>query len=142
MKVSARNVFSGKVSAIHPGAVNAEVELTLDGGDVLVAVITDGSLKHLGLATGMPATAIVKAPWVVLARGDNDTKFSARNHLHGVVSGLTKAAVNTEVAVTLRGGSVLHAVVTNESVSELGLALDLPVGVLIKSSNVVLAVST
>lgn len=142
MKVSARNVFSGKVSAIHSGAVNAEVELALDGGDVLIAVITDGSLKSLGLTTGMHASAIVKAPWIVLASGDGDTKFSARNHLRGTVSGLTKAAVNTEVAITLRGGNVLHAVVTNESVSELGLALGSPVGALIKSSNVVLALPT
>lgn len=33
MKVSARNVFEGTVSAVQPGAVNAEVELTLGGGE-------------------------------------------------------------------------------------------------------------
>ena len=33
MSVSARNVFKGKVTSVKDGAVNAEVELTLAGGD-------------------------------------------------------------------------------------------------------------
>ena len=40
MKVSARNVFKGTVKQIQEGAVNAEVVLTLPGGEELVAVVT------------------------------------------------------------------------------------------------------
>lgn len=47
MKVSARNVFEGSVSSVQPGAVNAEVELTLAGGEKLVAVVTMASLHNL-----------------------------------------------------------------------------------------------
>ena len=39
MKVSARNVFKGLVSQVQEGAVNAEVVLTLPGGEQLVAVV-------------------------------------------------------------------------------------------------------
>jgi len=40
------------VTAIHDGAVNDEIEITLAGGDRLVAVIT--RTKSLGLAAGKP----------------------------------------------------------------------------------------
>ena len=140
MKVSARNLFTGKVSAVITGAVNTEVELTTDGGDKFVAVITEGSVKSLGLAVGKPATAIVKAPWVILVEANPKLRFSARNHFTGTVSDVTKGGVNTEIGVKLPGGSVIHAVVTNEAVLDLGLAVGSPVGALIKSSHVVLAV--
>ena len=50
--------------------MNAEVTLALPGGDTLVAVVTQASVQHLGLAVGRAATAIVKAPWVIVVTGD------------------------------------------------------------------------
>lgn len=97
MNVSARNVFAGKITALTDGAVNAEVELTLSGGDKIVAIVTEGSVQSLGLAVGKDAVAYVKAPWVMLLSGAPDVRFSARNQLAGTVSALTKGAVNTEV---------------------------------------------
>lgn len=143
MKASARNVFEGKISAITDGAVNAEVELTLAGGDKIVAVVTEGSAKSLGLAVGMEAVALVKAPWVMVLAEDADSakvRFSARNQLAGSVSALEKGAVNTEVAITLVGGTVVYAVITNEAVLELGLQIGKPASALIKASHVVLGI--
>ena len=140
MNVSARNIFSGSISAIVPGSVNAEVELTLAGGDKLVAIVTLGSIEALGLAVGVAASALVKAPWVILVTGDSGLRFSARNQLTGTVSALAKGAVNTEVALTLDGGTVVHAIITNEAVLELGLAVGSPATALIKASHVVLGV--
>ena len=68
MQVSARNVFAGTLTAVICGAVNAEVELTTVGGDVLVAVVTANSVQALGLAVGVSAVAYVKAPLVMLLR--------------------------------------------------------------------------
>lgn len=143
MKASARNVFEGKISAITDGAVNAEVELTLAGGDKIVAVVTAGSAKSLGLVVGMDAVALVKAPWVMVLAEDADSakvRFSARNQLAGSVSALEKGAVNTEVAITLTGGTVVYAVITNEAVLELGLQIGKPASALIKASHVVLGI--
>lgn len=140
MNVSARNVFKGKITALLDGAVNAEVELTLPGGDRIVAIVTEGSVKSLGLAVGQEAVAYVKAPWVMLLAGSGNVKFSARNQLAGKVSKLQKGAVNTDVAVTLPGGTVVHAVVTNEAVLELGLKEGSEAAALIKASHVVLGV--
>lgn len=140
MNVSARNVFKGKVSALVDGVVNAEVELTLPGGDKIVAIVTEASVKSLGLAVGKEAVAYVKAPWVMLLSGPANVKFSARNQLAGKVSKLQKGAVNTEVAVTLAGGSTVFAVVTNEAVLELGLKEGSEASALIKASHVILGI--
>lgn len=138
MNVSARNVFKGKITALTDGVVNAEIELTLPGGDRIVAIVTETSVKSLGLAVGGEAVAYVKAPWVMLLSGQPDVHFSARNQLSGKVSALTKGAVNNEVAVTLSGGTVVHSVVTNEAVLELGLKVGEPATALIKASHVIL----
>ena len=140
MNVSARNVFRGTITALVDGAVNAEVELTLPGGDRIVAIVTEGSVKSLDLAVGKAAVAYVKAPWVMLLVGSQDARFSARNQLSGTVSQLNKGAVNTEVGVTLPGGTVVHAVVTNEATLELGLREGVPATALIKASHVILGV--
>lgn len=140
MNVSARNVFKGTITDLVEGAVNAEVELTTAGGDKIVAVVTVGSVQSLGLTLGKEAVAYVKAPWVMVLAGDGNVKFSARNQLAGKVSLLQKGAVNTEVGITLPGGSTVVAVITNEAVMDLGLKVDGPATALIKASHVVLGV--
>ena len=52
MTISARNIFKGKVTAIKKGPINAEVEITAAGGDVIVAMLTETSVRSLGLAIG------------------------------------------------------------------------------------------
>ena len=140
MQVSARNVFAGTLTAVVCGAVNAEVELTTVGDDVLVAVVTANSVQALGLAVGVSAVAYVKAPLVMLLTGGEGMRFSARNQLAGVVSALTRGAVNSEVALTLPGGTVVYAVVTNDAIKELDLREGAPATALIKASHVVLGV--
>ena len=140
MKVSARNIFTGTISALVNGAVNAEVELTLAGGDKLVAIVTESSVKSLELAVGKTATALIKAPWVMVLAGESTLKFSARNQLAGIVKSLTKGAVNTEVAIELPGGNQVYSVITNEAVLDLGLKEGVPASALIKASHVILGV--
>ena len=70
-RLSARNCFKGTVARIQMGSVNAEVTLNLPGGrHVLTAVVTEDSVKRLGLQVGQPATAIFKAPSVFLVATD------------------------------------------------------------------------
>lgn len=139
MKTSARNQFAGKVTAIVPGPVNAEVELTLDSGDRIVSTITMGSVRELGLRQGSEATALIKAPWVILLVDEAGLKTSARNHLNGNVSRLVKGAVNTEVTLQTSRGLTVNAIITNESAESLGLDIGTPVAAIIKASNVLLA---
>jgi molybdate transport system regulatory protein len=139
-KLSARNVFEGRITALHPGPFNTEVVLQLPGGEALVAVVTQASAQTLGLAVGGMAKAVVKAPWVVLATGGQALRFSARNQLAGTVDSVSAGPVNAEVAVRLSGGTLLHAVVTDDAVADLGLKPGEPVQAIIKASHVMLAV--
>ena len=141
MKISARNVFEGRITAMTPGQVNTEVVLALPGGESLVAVITQTSARGLGLAVGGTALAIIKAPWVIVAAGDGGPLFSARNQMSGIVSAVKSGPINAEVAITMAGGTTVHAVITQEAVEELGLAPGVPAQAVIKASHVVLAVS-
>jgi molybdate transport system regulatory protein len=65
-KVSARNVLCGKVSRVVHGPVNAEVTVDLPGGNVLTAIVTEGSANHLLLANGDHVCSLVKASSVIL----------------------------------------------------------------------------
>jgi molybdate transport system regulatory protein len=66
-KVSTRNQWPGVVAVLTAGAVNAEVQLDLDGGGRVVAIVAQDGARDLGLAPGVRATALVKASDVILA---------------------------------------------------------------------------
>lgn len=138
MRTSARNALHGTVVAIREGAVNAEVALELAGGDRLHAIITMESLRGMGLAAGMPAWALVKASWVILAAPDACTKVSARNRLCGRITRIERGAVNAEVVLELPGGATLAAIITEVSADNLGLTVGDETCALINSSHVIL----
>ena len=140
MRVSARNVFLGKVAAVRKGAVNTEVTIALKGGETLCSVITNESARVLGLKTGMEAYAFFKASAVILGKDLHDAKVSARNVLCGTVDRIAHGPVNAEVTVVLPGGSVLTAIITGESARRLSLAKGDPVCALVKASSVILGV--
>jgi molybdate transport system regulatory protein len=70
MKLSARNQLAGTVHQITLGVVNAEVSIQLDGGGMIVAIVTNGSVDSLGLVEGLAVVAIVKASSVILGTTD------------------------------------------------------------------------
>ncbi len=141
MRVSARNMFLGKVAEVRKGAVSMEVTLALKGGETLCAVITNESARGLGLKPGMEAYAFFKASAVILGKDLGGAKVSARNVLRGRVDRVVNGPVNAEVTVGLPGGSVLTAIVTRESAEKrLGLAVGDEVCALVKASSVIIGV--
>jgi molybdate transport system regulatory protein len=67
-------------------------------------------------------------------------KISARNKLMGQVQEITPGSVNSVVKIRLTGEPVITAVVTNESVSELGLQQGSSACAVVKASTVMLGV--
>jgi len=142
MKTSARNLFHGSVIKIITGPVNCEVILAIGHDMQVVAHITPGSLERLGLEVGSDAYALIKASWVILTEELSGAfKTSARNQFCGEVTNIEKGAVNSDVTVEVGGGQTLSAVITNQSVENLGLVEGGRCCALIKSSHVLLAVS-
>jgi molybdopterin-binding protein len=66
--LSARNRLEGVVREVKVEGLLAEVELEVTRGGRLVAVITRESAESLGLVSGMPAKAVVKATSVMVER--------------------------------------------------------------------------
>jgi molybdate transport system regulatory protein len=140
MKISARNVLSGKVQEITKGAVNAEVKILLDDGELVVSVITNSSVESLGLAVGTPAFAIVKASEVIVGKGLDSVRLSARNVLPGRVTSVVDGAVNSEVEIRLPAGTTIAASITRQSVKALELKPGDVVSAIVKASNVMIGV--
>ena len=67
-------------------------------------------------------------------------RLSARNQLQGTVSEIHDGAVTTTVKVQLAGGATMTSSITKEAAEELGLAKGTPVTVVVKASDVMLAV--
>jgi molybdate transport system regulatory protein len=140
MKISARNVLEGKVQNVTKGAVNAQVTLVLEGGEKIVAIITNSSVDSLGVEEGKPAYAIIKASEVIVGKGVDGMKLSARNVLSGEVTSLLDGAVSSEVGIGLTGGAAVVASITKESVHALGLQAGDQVSAIVKASNVMIGV--
>lgn len=141
MKVSARNVLSGKVAVIKKGAVDAEVSLTLKGGASITAIVTNGAVDNLGLKVGGEAYAIIKATYIMIGTDLHDAKVSARNIFCGTISKVIEGPVNTEVNLEIVGGNIISAVITHESSKNLGLREGGHACALFKASSVILGVN-
>lgn len=139
MKTSARNALRGRITRITPGAVNAEVTLALADGLEIVAIVTGPSLEELALEVGKPAIALIKAGFVLLARGQG-LRTSARNQIPGRVVRREDGAVNSEIALDIGGGKTLVAAITLESAQGLELSVGDDVTALVKAPHVILAV--
>jgi len=141
MKTSARNQFTGTVSAVQVGAVNAEVHIRLKGGESIVASITKESVEALAIKEGIAIVALVKAPQIIIVTDFGGYKFSARNQLQGTVTAIKQGGVNSEVDITLSGGEQVVTTVTNDSVETLGLKAGLTATAMFKAGAVILAVA-
>jgi len=67
-------------------------------------------------------------------------KISARNTLRGTVTEVRPGAVNTVLKVDLGGGTVITSMITAEAAQDLGVKAGAEVHVVVKASDVMLAV--
>ena len=139
MKTSARNALRGVISDITPGAVSGEVTLNLADSVAITAILTRRSIEDLQLEVGKPAIALIKASFVILAKGTG-LRTSARNQIPGVVLQREDGAVTSEISLDIGGGKTLVATITLESAQSLGIAVGDAVTALVKAPHVILAV--
>ena len=67
MKISARNIIKGTVTAIEKGATTAHVKIEILPGQVVTAAVTNEAVDSLKLVVGGPAYAVIKASDVMVA---------------------------------------------------------------------------
>jgi molybdopterin-binding protein len=68
MKLSARNVFKGKVLDVLAGPINSRVKVDIGGGNVVTSVVTGGAVEDLGIAVGDEVHVVIKSSDVMLAK--------------------------------------------------------------------------
>lgn len=140
MRTTARNAWSGTVTRVTGGAVNASVAVNVTDGIELTAIVTRESVEDLDLKAGRPVTVLVKSSFVILATGHDPLPISARNRIMGVVSAVLPGVVNDEVTLDIGGGKTVTAVVTHESAEALEFTPGQKAQALIKASHIILAV--
>jgi molybdate transport system regulatory protein len=67
-------------------------------------------------------------------------QLSTRNQLSGTIEDVRLGGIMASVKVTLKSGETITAAITREAAEELGLAAGTPVTVLVKATEVMLAV--
>jgi molybdopterin-binding protein len=67
-------------------------------------------------------------------------RISARNQIKGTVLEVTKGATTSHVRVDVGGGQVMTSSITNEAVDDLALKVGGKVVVVVKASDVMIAV--
>lgn len=139
-KTSARNTFFGKIRTIREGDIQSQVELATVGGDIVTTVITNYSLKRLGIKVGSLITAEVKAPWVILQKAQRRPSCTAENVFQGEVTQILRGKLTTEFIVRIQDGTELCSVVTEESRRKLGIKEEDEVWAVFNSFAVILRV--
>lgn len=140
MKTTARNQFVGRIAGVNPGPTTTTVRVALDGGQEITASLTTLAAQALRVQTGKDALALVKSSEVVLVTDFGGYRLSARNQLAGTVSRVQRGAVSALVGLTLPGGAVVTASVTNDAVDGLDLRVGQPATAVFKAYAVMLAV--
>ncbi|MBI5556106.1 MAG: TOBE domain-containing protein [Deltaproteobacteria bacterium] len=139
-KTSARNTFFGKVKEFQRGDIQSRVEIITLSGHSVTTVITNESLERLGVHEGRLITAEVKAPWIILHRGDEEPACSAENRFNGVIERKVEGEINTEYTVTIPGAIALCAIVSTKHMQDLDFEVGERVWALFNSNSVVLRV--
>jgi len=67
-------------------------------------------------------------------------RISARNQIKGTVSEVRKGAITSHVRVDIGGGNIITSSITNEAVDELGIKAGDKATVVVKASDVMIAV--
>ncbi|PTV97392.1 molybdopterin-binding protein [Rhodobacter aestuarii] len=65
MKLSARNILDGTITAVEVGQVTTHVKLDI-GGATITASITNEAAADLGLKVGEKACAVIKSSDVII----------------------------------------------------------------------------
>jgi molybdate transport system regulatory protein len=120
-QTSARNSFFGKITNIRRGDIQSQVELVTLSGAAITTVITNNSLKRMGLKHGALITAEVKAPWVILEKALREPSCSAENIFVGAVTRINRGKLTTEFIVRIQDGTEVCSLVTEKSSRKLDI---------------------
>jgi molybdate transport system regulatory protein len=107
LRTSARNQLFGTVAGVKVRGLEADVTLSLKGGDRLKASITRRSVEELGIRKGSEAYALVKINGVVPVAPVPAKRAASANVLKGMIETVNRERGYVEASVRLTGGELL-----------------------------------
>lgn len=141
VKISARNQLFGCVTDVRHGAVNAELTITLAGGEALIATVDLPSLRDLNLAVGDDTLVLINDADIVLAI-DEARHYAVQNRLACRIVRVQHGDINSDIVVSLAGGELLTIVVTRQSAENMALEEGMSCWVIFNSSAPIVGVAT
>ena len=137
LTTSARNQLLAQVRQIEAGEHTDCIVLELQGGQSLLASITQASTRRLGLQVGAEVFALIKAPWVELSAA---AEAGLVNGLPGRVLSIEQGAQDSEVLLELAGGALLASTVSSAQAAALQLHEDQALVAHIRPEQIILCV--
>lgn len=138
LTTSARNQFSGRIIQLIEGSVYVDVRIRMDAANEIAAMVTQQSVKSMGLVEGVEVYALFKAGAVVLST-DTVTSISFENRFFGTVDHVHQGAVFTEVVVRMANEKTVTSTIANHVAVQMGLQVGVPVCAMFNAANVILA---
>lgn len=134
IKTSVRNQLFGYISEVRTGKVNAEVLVTLKGGETIATTTDLTLLNELELKAGIDAVVLINSSDITLVTDANTHQFSARNQLAGQVLSIQHNANGVDVTVLLPSGETLIANITPQGLQNLELSAGMAIWAVFKSN--------
>ncbi|MGM3175825.1 molybdenum-dependent transcriptional regulator [Dickeya lacustris] len=139
LQTSARNQFFGTIIDCDQQQVQQHLSMLLaDGQTRIQAALTQQSVARLALASHKEVLALIKAPWIIVTP-QTAARPAHDNVLAGHISHLQPGETHSEVLVTLDGGEVVCATLTNEEVAQRGLQPEMAVYASFNADQVIIA---
>lgn len=139
MRTSARNALRGTITSLTSDEIVSDIVLELSSGLALRAAVTAESVRELGLCPGRVAIALIKAPFISIAREDAGI-LPAANAIPGKILTSRVSATRAEVVVDIGGGETLAASITAQDARGLKLRTGSRVRALFEASHVIVAI--
>jgi molybdate transport system regulatory protein len=139
VKISTRNVFRAEVIEVKRWPVDVEVTLKVSEDATILAIVTNDAVADLELEAGRQALALIKAPFVNVAR-PTSTRNTGRNCFGGIVTRRIDAERNSELLLDIGDGKTMTIVAARQIVEDLGLGVGETAVASFSPTNVILAV--
>lgn len=140
MRTSARNALRGTIETIRADALNSEVGVRISHDTLIYALVTNQSVRDLGLCAGRQAIVLIKAPFVMVALDDGAPATSARNAVPGVVQRCETSELSAEIVIDIGASRTIAASISAASARALKIKKGSRVQAIFDSSHVIVAV--
>lgn len=142
LRTSARNQFIGRIVAVTARTVDAEVQIEIQGGQRIIAGITNESVECLGLRPGRNVWALIKAVAVDIVRDPPAEPAPGTNVLRGTVSQINHGDGPTEVVVALSASVTVRGVIAADALRRLGIVEQGPACAIFATASVIVGVDS